>query len=127
MVPIRRPKDRWSAGAPALGPSQIRSTRTNARRCVAVVRELVGDTHPIDAASSVAAATEGAIGGFAVRPMRLMSDSVLHFSDIRVAASQEMVMAETDLGCRSSVARWTMIASQTHSRFRDPHAIRLTH
>jgi hypothetical protein len=57
--------------------------------------------------------------------MRLMSDSVLHFSDNRVAALQQVVRAETGLGWRSSPARWKMIAGRKHSRFRDPHAIRL--
>jgi hypothetical protein len=59
---------------------------------VAVVRELAGDTHPIDGAGAIAGAIEGAIGDaigglprFA--PMRLMSDSVLHFSDNGFGAS----------------------------------------
>jgi hypothetical protein len=59
---------------------------------VAVVRELAGDTHPIDGAGAIAGAVEGAIEGaigglprFA--PMRLMSDSVLHFSDNGFGAS----------------------------------------
>ncbi len=63
-------------------------------------------------------------GSRAVRPMRLMSDSVLHFSDNRVAALPQVVRAETGLGWRSSPARWKMIAGRKHSRFRDPHAIR---
>ena len=99
--------------------------RRTARRRVAVVRELAGDTHPIDVAGAVAAAIEGAIGGFAVRPMRLMSDSVLHFSDNRFAALREIVRADNGLAWRASAARWKMIASQSHPRFRDPHAIRL--
>jgi hypothetical protein len=92
---------------------------------VAVVRELAGDTHPIDVAGAVAAAIEGAIGGFAVRPMRLMSHPVLHFSDNRFAALREIVRADNGLSWRASAARWKMIASQSQSRFRDPHAIRL--
>jgi len=53
-----------------------------------------------------------------------MSDSVLHFSDNRVAALQQVVRAETGLGWSSSPVRWKMIAGRKHSRFRDPHAIR---
>ena len=57
--------------------------------------------------------------------MRLMSDSVLHFSDNRFAALREIVRADNGLAWRASAARWKMIASQSHPRFRDPHAIRL--
>ncbi len=38
--------------------------------------------------------------------MRLMSDSVLHFSDNRSAALQEIVRSETGVGWRSSRAQW---------------------
>jgi hypothetical protein len=51
---------------------------------VAVVRELGGDTHPIDGAGAIGDAIVG-LPRFA--PMRLMSDSVLHFSDNRFGAS----------------------------------------
>ena len=37
------------------------------------------------------------VGSRVVRPTRLMSDSVLHFSDNRIAALQEIVRAETGL------------------------------
>jgi hypothetical protein len=65
-VPTRRPEDHFFEeflfrGVPALGSSPIMFTRTNGRRRVAVVRELAGDSHPID----VAGAVEGAIGGLA--------------------------------------------------------------
>jgi hypothetical protein len=54
-----------------------------------------------------------------------MSDSVLHFSDNRIAALREIVRAETGLGWKSGPASWKMIASRKRSRFRYPHAIRL--
>ena len=60
-----------------------------------------------------------------VRPTRLMSDSVLHFSDNRIAALREIVRAETGLGWKSGPAIWKMIASRKRSRFRYPHTIRL--
>ena len=60
-----------------------------------------------------------------VRPTRLMSDSVLHFSDNRIAALREIVRAETGLGWKSGPAIWKMIASLKRSRFRCPHAVRL--
>ena len=59
--------------------------------------------------------------------MRLMSDSVLHFSDSRFPALQEIVWAETGRGWRSSPARWETIALRKHSRFRYPLPIRLIH
>jgi hypothetical protein len=62
-VPTRRPEDPFFEeflfrGVPVLGSSPSRFTRTNGRRRVAVVRELAGDSHPIDGAGAV----EGAIG-----------------------------------------------------------------
>jgi hypothetical protein len=51
---------------------------------VAVVRELAGGAHPIDDAGAIGDAI-GRLARFA--PMRLMSDSVLHFSDNRFGAS----------------------------------------
>jgi hypothetical protein len=57
---------------------------------------MAGDPDPI--AAAVAVALEGAIGrARAVPPMRLMSDSVLHFSDNRLSALQEVAWAETGL------------------------------
>ena len=60
-------------------------------------------------------------GSRAVRPMRLMSDSVLHFSDNRFAAPQEIVRAETGLGWRSSPPRWPRIAFPKRSRMMPMH------
>ena len=109
--------------ASGLGSSPIRFTRTNAGRRLAVVLELAGDTHPID----VAGAIEDAIGGSrVVRPARLMSDSVLHFSDNRIAALREIVRVETGLGRSSTPARRRLITSRKRSRFRYPHTNRLT-
>ena len=64
-------------------------------------------------------------GSRAVRPMRLMSDSVLHLSDNRSAVPEEVVRADTGLGWRSSMAGWARIASQRRLRSRDRNAIRL--
>ncbi len=60
-----------------------------------------------------------------VRPTRLMSDSVLHFSDNRIAALREIVRADTGLVWKSGPASWRLITSRKRSRFRYPHAIRL--
>ena len=65
------------------------------------------------------------VGSRVVRPARLMSDSVLHFSDSRFAALQDIVRAETGLGRSSTPARRRLITSRKRSRFRYPHAIRL--
>ena len=54
-----------------------------------------------------------------------MSDSVLHFSDNRIAALQDIERAETGLGRSSTPARRRLITSRKRSRFRYPHAIRL--
>ena len=82
-------------------------------------------SRPVDAERHPAAAIEGVRGGLArIAPMRLMSDSVLHFSDNRCAALQEIARADTCLARRSSAARRKMIASRRRPRFRDPHAIR---
>jgi hypothetical protein len=54
-----------------------------------------------------------------------MSDSVLHFSDNRIAALREIVRAETGLGRSSTPARRRLITSRKRSRFRYPHIIRL--
>jgi hypothetical protein len=53
-----------------------------------------------------------------------MSDSVLHFSDNRIAALREIVRAEAGLGWKSGPAIWKWIASRKRSRFRYPHALR---
>ena len=58
-----------------------------------------------------------------VRPTRLMSDSVLHFSDSRFAALQDIERAETGLGRSSTPARRRLITSRKRSRFWYPHAI----
>jgi len=65
------------------------------------------------------------VGSRVVRPTRLMSDSVLHFSDNRIAALREIVRAETGLGWSSTPARRRLITSRKHSRFRHPHTTRL--
>jgi len=65
------------------------------------------------------------VGSRVVRPTRLMSDSVLHFSDNRIAALQDIERAETGLGRSSTPARRRLITSRKRSRFRYPHAIRL--
>jgi hypothetical protein len=89
---------------------------------VAVVRELAGGTHPIDDAGALG----DAIGGLArFAPMRLMSDSVLHFSDNRFGALQEVVWVETGLGRSSTPARRRLITSRRRSRFQYPHTDRL--
>jgi hypothetical protein len=54
-----------------------------------------------------------------------MSDSVLCLSDSGVAPLQVVTRDESGLACRSSVARWSWIASRRCPRSRDPHAIRL--
>ena len=87
--------------------------------------------HPIAVTGPVAAAIEGAIGGSrAVRPMRLMSDSVLHFSDNRFRALQETAWAETSHRWRSSPPRWKRLAAAHAAKARggrglsgrdDPH------
>ena len=76
----------------------------------------------IDFAGAIAPAIEGSRS---VRPMRLMSDSVLHLSDNRSAVPEEVVRADTGLGWRSSMAGWARIASQRRLRSRDRNAIRL--
>ena len=60
-----------------------------------------------------------------VRPTRLMSDSVLHFSDNRIAALRDIERAETGLGRSSTPAGRRLITSRRRSRFRYPHANRL--
>ena len=65
------------------------------------------------------------VGSRVVRPTRLMTDSVLHFSDNRIAALREIVRAETGLGWKSGPASWKMITSRKRSRFRYPHANRV--
>jgi hypothetical protein len=61
---------------------------------VAIVRELAGDPHPVE----VSGAVKGTIGcSCVVRPMQLMSDSVLHISDNRIAALPEIARADTGL------------------------------
>ena len=73
-----------------------------------------------------AGAIAPAIGGSrSVRPMRLMSDSVLHLSDNRSAALQEAVGADTGLGWRARVARWRRVTSRRRPRSRDLNAIRV--
>ena len=77
-------------------------------------------------APAIEGAVEGAIGGArSVRPMRLMSDSVLHLSDNRSAALQEAVGADTGLGWRARVARWRRVTSRRRPRSRDLNAIRV--
>jgi len=65
------------------------------------------------------------VGSRVVRPTRLMSDSVLHFSDSRFAALQHIETAETGLGWSSTPARRRLITSRRRSRFWYPHTIRL--
>ena len=106
------------------------STRTNGRRRVAVARELAGDSHPYRRRGRHRTHHRGRSrrrhrGARSVRPMRLMSDSVLHLSDNRSAALQEAVGADTGLGWRARVARWRRIASRRCPRSRDLNAIRL--
>ena len=76
----------------------------------------------IDFAGAIAPAIEGSRS---VRPMRLMSDSVLHLSDNRSAALQEAVGADTGLGWRARVARWRRVTSRRRPRSRDLNAIRV--
>jgi hypothetical protein len=65
------------------------------------------------------------VGSHVVRPTRLMSDSVLHFSDNRIAALQDIERAETGLGRSSTPASRRLIMSRRCSRFRYPHTNRL--
>ncbi|MEY5032565.1 MAG: hypothetical protein RL354_1596, partial [Planctomycetota bacterium] len=60
-----------------------------------------------------------------IAPGRLLSDSVLHFSDNRFAALQEVARAEAGPGWRSNRARRKVIASRDRSRFRYAHIIHL--
>jgi len=65
------------------------------------------------------------VGSRVVRPTLLMSDSVLHFSDNRIAALREIVRADTGLVWKSDPASWRLITSRRRSRFRYPHTNRL--
>ena len=99
------------------GPPGRRPSVRGGRRCVAAVGAWrpLGNwlaTHiqlPSQAPSKVPWKVRlGGVSRFA--PMRLMSDSVLHFSDSRFPALQEIVWAETGRGWRSSSVRWKTIA-----------------
>jgi hypothetical protein len=59
--------------------------------------------------------------------MRLMSDSVLHFSDNGFPALQDIVWPEIGLGWRSSPPKWKRVAFWKRSGFRSPHAIHWIH
>ena len=140
-VPTGRPDDPCLSGVPALGSSPIGSPRTKAvgawRPSVRGGRwgtgwRLTSSCHRgrrrrcrRRRRRRCHGRCDWGVSRFA--PMRLMSDSVLHFSDSRFPALQEIVWAETGRGWRSSPVRWKMIAGRKHSRFRDPHAIRLIH
>jgi hypothetical protein len=52
---------------------------------------------------------------------------VLHLSDNRFPALQDIVWAEIGLGWRSSPPTWKWIAFWKRSGFRSPHAIHWIH
>ena len=125
-VPIRGPeaaplssvlRSSWARHCP-LGRTAVGALRSLGSSLATRIR--------IDFAGAIAPAIEGAIGGArSVRPMRLMSDSVLHLSDNRSAALQEAVGADTGLGWRARVARWRRVTSRRRPRSRDLNAIRV--
>ncbi len=129
-VPIRGPeaaplssvlRSSWARHCP-LGRTAVGALRSLGSSLATRIR--IGVAGAI--APAIEGAVEGAIGGArSVRPMRLMSDSVLHLSDNRSAALQEAVGADTGLGWRARVARWRRVTSRRRPRSRDLNAIRV--